>query len=364
MDGGVTRAIAALAGLLLAVAAPTAAAQSRLSLSWSAPAACPTSDAVESEVARLLVGPIPTGGSPIVATADATEVDGRFELRLGTEVDGERGERTLRADRCDELAAAAALILALMIDPEAVARAELPPEETPLPEEPPAPRETPSLGARLAAPTVRATITESERAIEPARDVEIHAEPPPQERPSESDVVSAMLGAGVGLDVGTLPSAAPAVVIEGGVGVPLIDGRIRAVLLLPQSAANPMALPGVSGELMAFTGSLMSCLRPIAEARAIGVCADLSGGAVWGTGRGVSEPLFGAGFWLAAGGGLDLAWQPAPWFDLELMAEVLGQITAPIFDVVVTTPDGERTVTLWSPPGVTGRFSLSAHVRF
>lgn len=330
--------------------APTQA-QPRLTLSWDAPDGCPARDAVEGEVARLVGGTIPEG-PPIAAEARTIAAEGAFELTLRTDVEGEHGERTLRADRCDELATAAALILALMIDPEAALRAE--PEPSPL-----APRA--SMARALSAPT---------RELEPPRTIEVRrgnraAEPftdagPPV--PTRDDGIEVLIGAGVQLDVGTLPSATAAVVVEGGFGVPLIDGRLRAVFLFPQSAASP-ELVGASAELMAFSAGVLACLRPIEEARAIGICADVSIGSVFGSSRGISNPAFGVGFWFGAGGGLALAWQPAPWFDVEGMAEILGQI-APSFDVIVGGAGGERTIVVYEPPPIAGRFTLAAHVHF
>lgn len=325
-------------------------AQPRLSLQWDAPPACPDRAAVEAEVARLLGGAMPNGTPAITAEGRAVALDGAFALTLRTEVEGARGERALRGERCEELAAAAALILALMIDPDAVAHAD----PSPLAAEPASvsppddATEEPSPARRLTAPTVRVPREAASR--EPA---------PPPERG-----LQAILGVGALLDVGTLASATPGVQVEGGLGVPLVDARLRAVLLFPQATASAEELPGANAELMALSLGLVGCVRPIDVARFLGVCAELAGGALFGSSRGISDPAFGAGFWLAAGGGVALAWEPAPWFDLEVMAEVLGQIVAPTFDVTVSEAGTTRTVTLFVPGAVSGRFGASAHVRF
>ncbi len=337
--------------LLLLSLAGTARADDRLVLEWRAPDGCPTRDAVEGEVARLVGGELPEGAT-IRADAQTIPAEGAFELTLRTDVEGELGARTLRAERCDELAAAAALILALMIDPEAAMRAE--PEH-----EPSAPAPGPSLADALGPPT---------RVIEPPRATEVRradarrmaepftsAGPPPAVR---GDSIEALLGAGIALDVAALPSATAALVVEGGLGVPLIDARLRATLLFPQTVASG-ELSGASAELMGFTAGVIACLRPIEQARAFGICADVAAGSVFGSARGISDPGSGAGFWLAAGGGLALAWQPAPWFDLEGMAELLGQY-AQTFDIVV----GGGSVVVFAPPPVTGRLTLAAHVHF
>lgn len=337
----------------LAALSSVARADERLALRWEAPDGCPGREAVRAEVARLVGGALP-GGEPIVAEARTIAAEGAFELTLRTEVGGQHGERTLRADRCDELAAAAALILALMIDPEAVARAE--PEPSAL---------APSLARALAPPAREVEppgAAPARRGPDARRTAEPFTEagPPP---PLRGEALEAVFGAGIQLDVGTLPSAAAALVLEGGFGVPLIDGRLRLAFLFPQAGASA-ELSGASAELMAFSAGVLACVRPIEQARALGLCADLAAGSVFGAARGISEPRFGAGFWLAAGGGLALAWQPVPWFDLEGMAEVLGQIVAPAFEIVVGEAGGERRVVLFEPPAVAGRFTLTAHVRF
>lgn len=334
-----------LVALALAAALP-ARADDRLGLAWNAPDGCPAEDSVRAEVARLLGGAIPDG-PPIAAEARTIAAEGAYELTLRTNVGGERGERALRAERCEELASAAALILALMIDPDAVARAD--------------PEPAPPSAARALAPPGADDPRHTSEARRARRDAEPFTEagPPP---PARGDAIEAMVGAGIQLDVGTLPSAATAVVVEGGFGVPLVDARVRAVFLFPQIAATT-ALPGASAELWAFSAGVLACLRPIERARAVGICADVSAGGVLGSARGISDPRSGAGFWLAAGGGLALAWQPVRWLEIEGTAELLGQ-AAPTFDVVVAEDGTERTVVVFAPPPVAGRFTLAAHARF
>lgn len=348
-----SRALACLVAVL-ALAPGAARAQERLSLRWEAPAACPDRAAVQGEVTRLLGGSIPSEGAAIAADAHALEVEGGFELTLRTEVEGALGERALTGHRCDELAAAAALILALMIDPEAVARAEPSLAAGSAPTSLPAgvPSEH-SLAERLEAPTLAL----------PREPVPREPEPPAR-RAAPDEGLRALLGVGALLDVGTLPAPTPGVLVEGGLGIPLIDARLRAVFLFAQPAQNRTELPGASAELMALSIGVVSCLRPIDVARFLGVCAEVAGGAAFGSSSGISAPAFGAGFWLAAGGGLTLAWQPEPWFDLEAMAEALGQIVAPPFDIVIAERGMTRTVTLFAPPGISGRFGVSARVHF
>jgi hypothetical protein len=143
----------ALAACLLALAASSAQAQEpiagaaepvapELGLTWQAPAGCPSRAAVEAQFARLLGGPtrLPSGkhidASALVRSASPDQ----WTLELATVLDGAVGRRTLAGDSCASVTSAAALILALMIDPVAAERALLAPAPTPAPAPPPTAR--------------------------------------------------------------------------------------------------------------------------------------------------------------------------------------------------------------------------------
>jgi hypothetical protein len=112
----------ALACVVVAVAAIAggARADDALDLSWTAPPACPGRDAVLAEVRRLLGGRSGKGGR-LAVDALVTAADGGYRLRITTRGDGGERARMLAAPTCGELADAAALIIALGLDPQAVA---------------------------------------------------------------------------------------------------------------------------------------------------------------------------------------------------------------------------------------------------
>jgi hypothetical protein len=136
----------ALAACLLALAARSAQAQGEsaepvapeLGLTWQAPAGCPSSAAVESQFARLLGGPtrLPSGKHIDASALVRSSSPEKWTLELATVLDGAVGRRTLAGDSCASVTSAAALILALMIDPAAAERALLAPAPAP----PPTPR--------------------------------------------------------------------------------------------------------------------------------------------------------------------------------------------------------------------------------
>jgi hypothetical protein len=363
MEWAVGWARAALVVTLLA--APCAAAQDRLELAWEAPPACPTAEAIEGEVARLVGGTLPPGAA-IRATGRASARDaGGFALYLTTEVDGARGERTLDADRCDELAAAAALILALMIDAEAAMRAEpIEPSTLALPEPEPPPRPLPSLALALSVPGLAPRVAgrvESQRAIDPDRTIEVRRGADVRtSRDNEGDTITGTFGIGALFDIGTLPNPAGGLLLEGGLGIPLIDARLRATLVFPGESASAEDMPEITAELWAFTAGVLACVHPIDVARFFEVCVDVEFGSVFGSASGPGvRSIFGAGGWFGVGGGPGLVWQPEPWFDLEALAELFGQY-AQTFYVNI---DGDP-VDIYIPPPVAFRFGLAAHLRF
>jgi hypothetical protein len=108
-----------------------------LTLTWLAPAGCPGTSEVRAEIARLLggtIGAVP--GGRLQARAVVTQGQ-TWAVNLETESGGNVGQRSLDAGSCRELAHATALIIALMIDPDAVATHTPPPApEPPLPSPP------------------------------------------------------------------------------------------------------------------------------------------------------------------------------------------------------------------------------------
>jgi len=100
-------------GVVVMLAAAPARASLPLTLTWEAPAGCPTSDDVRAELERLVR--FPPGHTPpaLIANGHIETRDGRWRLRLRTARDGLPGERELEADTCASLARAATFVLAL-----------------------------------------------------------------------------------------------------------------------------------------------------------------------------------------------------------------------------------------------------------
>lgn len=353
-----------------------AQAQNRLMLRWEAPESCPSADSVRDGVARLLGGAVPEG--PIVsARAHASTREVGFELTLHTDIGGITGQRVLSAQRCDELADATALILALMIDPDAAtalvgsssdptagaARSisgELAP---PIVGPPQAHRDVPNARAGAvislseeARP--RRTLREEARDAAAAQGVESNVVP--AARVTTADRLGGFIGVVGGVDVGTVPSPTAGIALEGGVGLPWVEGRLRTTFLFPQSAAAS-DLAGAGANIFALIVDGRGCLRPFDAFRELGGCLGLSGRTLVGSGYGVSGARVGAAFRGEALAGVVVAWRPVSWFDLELGAELvvpLGEV-----DFAIRVSSG-ADLPVYQTPAVAGRFGLGSHLHF
>lgn len=115
----------ALLPQLFASSSTAAQALAAVELSWETPRSCPPSPRVLAEAERLL-------GAGFAHTAElAVEIEieqegSAFVLRLEIEGDGVEGERELRMQSCEEVRDAAALLIALSLDPELATRAPEP----------------------------------------------------------------------------------------------------------------------------------------------------------------------------------------------------------------------------------------------
>jgi hypothetical protein len=194
-------ALSTLGTIATSVVAPrSAAAQTRtvdpeplaplaplLDLAWTAPAGCPDQAHVVAHVEEL-VGKRRPSQHPLQARGRLTTSSAgpryRLELFIGAD---ERSTRTMNGDDCARLADAAALILALDIDPEALTRGAEPEPSPPVAVTPPAPEPTPPAKLAVLAPGPRPA---------PVAPLAPHV---------HRNAVDAVLGGRAVLDTGSLP---------------------------------------------------------------------------------------------------------------------------------------------------------------
>ncbi len=99
---------------------PIAIAVFTANLQWSAPAMCPSETQVNARIAQYLGGATHTSADDAKASATVTVAGEQFRVQIRTNFGGAQGERSLTGETCDAVADAVALILAMMIDPDAV----------------------------------------------------------------------------------------------------------------------------------------------------------------------------------------------------------------------------------------------------
>src|SRR5690606_15890524 len=172
-------------------------------IGWSAPAGCPSGEELRRGMERRLGRTLAAGEAQAEGRVELREAGG-YRLTLRTTVEGVTEERALEADDCRALADATALIVALAIDPVAVAEVIEPWGGDPL-EPPPAPVGVES-GPLVPAPAEGPAEPEPEPAETPPEAIE----PASRSRPGGLFRV----GGGVGL--GAIPGVTGALALAGG----------------------------------------------------------------------------------------------------------------------------------------------------
>jgi hypothetical protein len=230
---------------------------------------------------------VPEGGD---IKAHAVVAHGQtWGLAMETELAGRPGRRSIEAASCQDLADATALIIALMIDPDAVAAHATQPR----PVAPPPPAQ---------------------------------AAPAPQKKPRTIQYLVGIHAAG---SQGTLPSVDAG--LGGGIG---LAGRLWRVelrgtygLRRDQRAAAPPSAPTNSYGQFNFTAAaLAGCFNLGREGLAFGPCADAELGVVSAKGVNVSQSLPADTAWLALGAGVYAAVSLGPHFSLPLHLDVLAPL--------------------------------------
>lgn len=191
------------AALALAFAPPARAEHELLRFDWKAPDGCPTREQVLAHTEKLL------GRAPEAALSEALvlsvevsqQPSGGFELLLSSRSATSSTTRHVSAESCQELGDAAALLLALTIDPNLKTDA-------------------PSAAGAFAAESTAAPAPTSEPAPEPAAPAAEPQRTPVTSAPEASRLRSEpahwLAGAELALSSGRLPGVSPGAVLHGG----------------------------------------------------------------------------------------------------------------------------------------------------
>ncbi len=310
--------------LLLAalLAAPPEGVGRPYELSWSAPEECPRIDSLTTQI-DVLLGPdaAPPADGPVRATAKVRRGQGGYTLELL--LDTSAAPRELEAPSCSELSEAAALIVAIAVNPDLVVEDASPPEPEPEPE----PASEPTPEATPEPPTPDPT--------EPG--------PSPHLRTGSADAAARDPGglpvglhvrADAGLVWNVLPGAAGQVGLALGVHQHFWRAEARVSYGLPR-VVEPRGTPAVGGRFQLLAGHLRGCGVPDVGPLEFPLCAGVQAGGMLGVGRGTIEPVSASAPWAAVEVGPGIAWIPRRTRGrLALIGgvDVLIPITRPAFD--------------------------------
>ena len=253
---------------------------------WSAPEECPSRQQVQAEIARLVGGDLRLhDGSDL--RADVTVSGGPlWSADLTTYHAGRIGRRSLEAPSCKAAAAAIALIVALSIDPDAVAAS--------------------GQEAAVATPLVPQAPVSKERRLQ---------------------ILASVYSQG---RVGTLPGTDVGV----GLGVGLAGARWRSELRWTYGLRRDQVatLPsGAAGRFNLAAGSLKGCIDVGRITLAFGPCAVLEVGRVSATGYGATAGFSRNLTWLALGGGVFSSLVVSKHLRASVEVDALASLYRPVY---------------------------------
>ena len=252
------RALAAasvlIAGFVWPVGASAETARS-FELAWRAPPGCPTGAEVEHEITRL-IGDASHNRATVRAFAEVTRQGEDFRVQIRIHDGDHVSERSFDGASCRAVTKVASLIIALAIEPNAGAAAEI---AAPLPREKP----------------------------EPPPIATVSRPGPPAEPPRRG-----FLAAGPVVEVRLLPRVGFGFELGGGIRWPALSLELRAGALLPQDAgaAATSATADAGGRFIQISAGARACARIVARAPEIFACATGLLDVVSAEGYGVTAP--------------------------------------------------------------------------
>lgn len=291
-------------GLAAALACPglahASAARPTVEVRWTAPSSCGPAQLTTSLDALLAGSEVEARvevDAIVVQEADGWRVDAWFHIAPDRD-----GQRTFHAPACATVSHAAALAVAIAVDPTVLDRVDPqqpPPELTPLDASPPeapeeqAPEEqAPSSPIPLVADASSPTVDDEIVAIEPIAAAD--AEPSPGSEPWRL-----VLGAGARVDALALPGPG----FGGTLGLGVIRRRLRADLLGSLRAPTREATTGEQdsgGRFHQWSVGGRGCFVPRAGPVELPLCAGMEAGQVIGRGYGWRHLQTARLPWLAA----------------------------------------------------------------
>lgn len=261
-----------------------------LEIAWAAPEECPDQAALRDRV--LSLADLDEAGEGTLFVEGSIEAsDGVFELRLRTSLRELEDERAIRDSDCDALVEAAALFVAVSVDPflQTPEEAQPDPEPAPLPDLP--------SERQPKTPPVETHVSPT-----PAREVVL---PEPTRASWRPD--AAFVGVAPQLEFGALPG------VSGGPRLSVGLQWTRASVGLYGFYGAPRqtdVILGASGLAQIGAAGLMGCGNPLSGKLRLPVCGVLEAGGIPVASRGLDPAKRVVSPWIAAGArvGLERRW--------------------------------------------------------
>ncbi len=254
----------------------TTADQSAVELRWEAPSRCPDVSDVREDIFRRVRSSVRESPPRFAARVRISFTGGTWRLRLTTQGSEGRGSREIRGEgannRCDRLAEAAAVMIALALDTEAERAKQ----------------------AEFSADATRRS------ADGPA--------PTPAVQESAPNPWSFSSRAGVGVDLGSLPSASAGVFLGAGARFAALRLEGGAHLWADKTVTRVVAGSIRGADVSQATFDARACVEPHLGPRrwSLAACAGFVGTRTAVRGFGALEPRREATLWASASTGLAL----------------------------------------------------------
>lgn len=274
-----------------------------LTLEWDAPANCPGEDVVRRGIDGYLGRPARHASTTPVDAAVRVERIGedrwvaeiRIETRSGVNV------RTMTADRCETLADATSLIVAVALDPTA---------------------------AGMTAPGDPEPATDPTPPQDPPNAVQTRASAPTS---SDGSPSSGFAFAAGGLLIGALPSAAGGITFGLGLRRKALRVEARGSYWFPRPAELPDSR--IAGQLALWTVGPRGCGVPSRGPVEFPLCGGVQAGQMRGRGADISDPVTDAVPWVAVEASAAATYLPDPHVGLTLGLDLAVPVVRPEFTV-------------------------------
>jgi len=286
----------------------------QLELHWSAPPTCPDADELEQRIAALLPVAQQGEGTLRIDAVVVEEADG-FTLTLSSTFRGLTEQRDFRSHVCTELVDTTALLVAIALEPGAIAVGSRPPEPTAVESR------TPADPASAAPAPAKTTVAAERRSGGHMRAIASGGRPF-RERPRRRPEAIAIRFAG-GLEVGALPP--PTAALHGGIG--LLWPRARAEIHGSWLAPRTRVVDGAGARYQLGAAGARGCGRFFVRDVELPLCVGAEGGVSRARPRGLASdrPVLAPWLGVIASFGVARAWGPvAIWSAAEVAVRAVG----------------------------------------